>query len=45
MVRDPGVDNELVRVDQIQPVQLGRVLAATEEHARRGRVPELLHTW
>src|SRR6185295_5024302 len=30
---DPGVDEELVLVDQIQPVQLGRELAATEEHA------------
>jgi hypothetical protein len=28
---DPGVDEELVLVDQIQPVQLGRELAATEE--------------
>src|SRR5262245_25425042 len=40
---DPGVDEELVLVDQIQPVQLGRELAATEEHAGRGRVLELLH--
>src|SRR4029077_8096610 len=30
---DPGVDEELVLVDQIQPVELGRELAATEEHA------------
>src|SRR5687768_12696244 len=41
---DPGVDEEHVLVDQIQPVQLGRELAATEEHAGRGRVLELLHT-
>src|SRR3954447_16139054 len=40
---DPGVDEELVLVDQIQPVQLGRELAATEEHAGRGRVFELLY--
>src|SRR5688572_3560346 len=40
---DTGVDEELVLVDQIQPVQLGRELAATEEHAGRGRVLELLH--
>src|SRR5438477_12442631 len=40
---DPGVDEELVLVDQSQPVQLGRELAATEEHAGRGRVLELLH--
>src|SRR5262249_38736065 len=40
---DPGVDEELVLVDQIQPVQLGCELAATEEHAGRGRVFELLH--
>src|SRR5580765_1358558 len=40
---DPGVDEELVLVDQVQPVQLGRELAATEEHAGRGRVLELLH--
>jgi len=39
---DPGVDEELVLVDQIQAVQLGRELAATEEHAGRGRVLELL---
>ena len=36
---DPGVDEKLVLVDQIQPVQLGRELAATEEHA--GRVASL----
>src|SRR5207253_6582968 len=40
---DPGVDEERVLVDQIQPVQLGGELAATEEHAGRGRVLELLH--
>src|SRR5688500_14061254 len=40
---DPGVDEEDVLVDQIQPVQLGRELAATEEHAGWGRVLELLH--
>src|SRR5882724_9411524 len=40
---DPGVDEELVLVDQIQPVQLGRELAATEEHAGRGRGLKLLH--
>jgi hypothetical protein len=33
---DPGVDEELVLVDQILPVQLGRELAAAEEHAGRG---------
>src|ERR1041385_6401217 len=40
---DPGGDEEHVLVDQIQPVQLGRELAATEEHAGRGRILELLH--
>src|SRR6188508_2461991 len=40
---DPGVDEELVLVDQIQTVELGRELAATEEHAGWGRVLELLH--
>src|SRR5688572_19286731 len=40
---DPGVDEELVLVDQIQPVQLGRELAAPEEHAVRSRVLELLY--
>src|SRR5687767_1037604 len=40
---DPGVDEELVLVDQILPVQFGRELAATEEHAGRGRVLELQH--
>src|ERR1700752_1517084 len=40
---DPGGGEELVLVNQIQPVQLGRELAATEEHAGRGRVLELLH--
>ena len=43
MTGDPGVDEELVLVDQIQPVQLGRELAATEEHAGRGRILEFLH--
>src|SRR5262247_1670641 len=40
---DPGVDEELVLVDQIQPVQLGRELAATEEYAGRGCVLKLLN--
>src|SRR6185503_8404048 len=40
---DPGVDEEFVLVDQIQPVQFGRELAATEEHAVWGRVLELLY--
>ncbi len=40
---DPGVDEEQVFVDQIQPLKLGHELAATEEHAVRGRVLELLH--
>src|ERR1051325_2017970 len=40
---DPGVDEELVLVDQIQPVQPGRELAAAEEHAGRGGILELLH--
>src|SRR5215218_4931279 len=34
---DSGMDEELVLIDQIQPVQLGREFAATEEHARRSR--------
>src|ERR687893_371538 len=37
------MDEQLVLVDQIQPVQLGRELAATEEYAIRGRVLELLY--
>src|SRR3546814_9078002 len=41
---DPGVDEEPVLVDQVQPIQLGRKLAATEEHAGRRRVLELLHS-
>src|SRR5262249_44966594 len=40
---DPGVDEELVLVDQLQPIELGRKLAATEEHAGRGRILQLLH--
>ena len=43
MADDPGVNEELVLVDQIQPIQLSRELAATEEHARRGRTLEILH--
>src|SRR6187401_784720 len=35
---DPRVDEELVFVDQVQPIQLGREFAATEEHTGRGRV-------
>jgi phosphoglycolate phosphatase-like HAD superfamily hydrolase len=41
---DPGVDEQLVLVDQVQPVELGRELAASEEDPGRGRVLELLHT-
>src|SRR4051794_29170309 len=40
---NPGVDEKLVLVDQIQPVQLGGERAATKEHAGRSRVLELLH--
>src|ERR1700741_584899 len=40
---DPGVNEQLVLVDQMQPVQLGRELAAAEEYAVRGRVLELLY--
>ena len=40
---DSRVDEELVFVDQVQPIQLGRELAATEQHAGRGRVLESLH--
>ena len=43
MAGDPRVDEELVLVDQVQPVQFSRELAATEEHAGRGRVLQLLH--
>ena len=38
---DPGVDEQMVLVDQIQSVQLGRKLAATEEYAVRSRVLEV----
>src|SRR3954466_400560 len=40
---DPGVDEQLVLVDQVQPVELGRELAASEQDPGRGRVLELLH--
>src|SRR3954468_20424079 len=40
---DPGMDEQLVLVDQVQPVELGRELAASEEDPGRGRVLELLH--
>jgi hypothetical protein len=40
---DPGVDEELVLVDQIQPVELGGQRAAAEQHAAGRRVLELLH--
>src|SRR5690349_22882210 len=40
---DPRVDEQLVLVNQIQPVQLGRELTATEKHAVRGGVLELLY--
>lgn len=43
MARDPGMDEELVFVDQIESVQFGRKLTATEEHAGRGRVLEPLY--
>src|SRR5262245_2640397 len=35
---DPGMDEQLVLIDKIQSVQLGRELAATEENALRGRI-------
>src|SRR5262247_617198 len=38
-----GWTRKLYSSIRIQPVQLGRELAATEEHAGRGRVLELLH--
>src|SRR5690242_19717197 len=41
---NPGVDEQFVFVDQIQPVQLGRELAAAEQYAVWGRVLELLYT-
>src|SRR5262245_45260791 len=40
---DPGMDEQLVLVDQVQPVELGRELAAAEEHPGRCRVLELLY--
>lgn len=40
---DLGVHQKLILVDQIQPVQFGRELAATQDHAGRGRVLEPLH--
>src|SRR5688572_17167269 len=40
---DPGMDEQFVLVDHIQPVQLGRELAATEQYAVWGRVLELLY--
>ena len=44
MAGDPGVEEHLVLVDQIQPVEFGRKLAATEEYAVRGSVLEPLQT-
>lgn len=41
---DPGMDEKLVLVYQIQPVQLGRKLAASEKHACRRRILEFPHT-
>ena len=43
MAGDPGMNEELVLVDQIEPVELGGELAAAEEHALRSRVLEPLH--
>lgn len=43
MPHDPGVDEELVLIDQVQSVELGGELAAAQEHACRGRVLEFLH--
>src|SRR5689334_23376616 len=40
---DPGMDEQLVLVNQVQPVELGRERAASEEDPGRGRVLELLH--
>ena len=43
MAGDPGVDEKLVLVNQIQPVQRGCELAAAQQHAGRGRLLEFLH--
>src|SRR3546814_16013747 len=40
---DPGVDEEPVLLDPVQPIQLGRTLSATAEPARPRRVLELHH--
>lgn len=40
---DSRVHEELVFIDQIQPVQFGRELATTEKHAGRGSLLQLLY--
>lgn len=43
MAGDSGMNEEVALVDQIQPVQLDRELATTQEHASRSRVLKLPH--
>src|SRR3954469_6258029 len=43
MASEPGMNEELVLVDQLEPVELSGQLAAAEEHALRSRVLEPLH--
>src|SRR5688572_32986255 len=39
---EPGMNEELVLVDQLEPLELGGEFAAAEEHALRSRVLEPL---
>lgn len=41
---DPRVDEEFVLIDQIQPIEFCRELAANKKHTRRSRVLEFLYT-
>ncbi len=41
---DPGMDEQLVLVDQVQPVELGRELAASQEVPGRGRLHRISYS-
>jgi hypothetical protein len=44
MTSDPEVDEELILVDQIEPVQLDRELATTEEHTGWGYILDFCYS-
>src|SRR5690606_19854142 len=44
VTRNPGVEQEYVLIDQIQPIKRRREVTTAKEHTSRRRVLEFLHT-